>query len=139
MRIADNIQRDALTGPRFRHRLILRVQPAHAHRFIDAGQPQRIANVNFAGKRRPGDHQPRAFDGKRPVDRQAKTLMLWVSARGKLQEMIAQPGDTQAFRRRDGKQGRAGKAELRQRRLDLRLHFLNPRRFYAVRFGQRHG
>ena len=49
LRIAGNIQGDALAGPRFCHRLILRVQAAHAHRFIHAGQPQRIANVNLAG------------------------------------------------------------------------------------------
>ena len=65
--------------------------------------------------------------------------MLRARARGELQEMFAQLCDAPSFRRRDGKQGRAGKAELRQHRVDFRLHLLNPRRFYAVRFGQRHG
>jgi hypothetical protein len=42
LRIAGNIQRDALPGMRLLNRLILRMQTAHAHRFIHAGQPQRI-------------------------------------------------------------------------------------------------
>ena len=49
LRIAGNIQGNALAGPGLLNRLILRVQTAHAHRFIHAGQPQRIANVDLAG------------------------------------------------------------------------------------------
>lgn len=49
MRIADNIQGNTLAGPGLLNRLILRVQTAHAHRFIHTGQPQRLANVDLAG------------------------------------------------------------------------------------------
>ena len=49
LRIADNIQGNTLAGPGLLNRLILRVQTAHAHRFIHTGQPQRLANVDLAG------------------------------------------------------------------------------------------
>ena len=63
--------------------------------------------------------------------------MLRMRARGKAQELLAQLVNAPPFRRRDGKQGRAGKAELRQRRIDFRLYLLDPSCFYAVSFGQR--
>lgn len=39
LRIADNVQRNALSGVRLLNRLILGMQAADAHRRVDAGKP----------------------------------------------------------------------------------------------------
>ena len=85
LRIANNIQGDTLASPGLPDGLVLGVQTAHAHRFIDPGQPQRITHIDLARQRRSGHHQPGTFNRKGPVDRQAKTLVLRVRTGGQLQ------------------------------------------------------
>ena len=86
---ADDIQRNTLPTVRLFGRLVLRVDTTHAHRFIDARQPQRVSHFYIAGKRSTGDHQPGAFHGKCAVDRQTKTLILRIHTLRKLQQMRA--------------------------------------------------
>ena len=82
------------------NRLILRMQPAHAHRCAYPRQPQGVPNPHVARERRPGHHQARALHGKGAVDSQTKTLMLRVLAGSQLAQMVAQRFNTDIRRRR---------------------------------------
>ena len=114
------------------------MQAADAHRRVDAGEPQSIPDPNFAGERRPGDHQPRPFDGKGAIQRQAKTPLLWMGALRKLQQMAAQFGNTDVFHRRGGEESGGVKAQFAQGLLDLRLNLRHPGGRHAVRLGEGH-
>ena len=121
------------------HRLVLRVKPAHAHRFVHARQPQGIAHVNFATQRGTGHHQPSPFHGKRPVDRQTEAVMAGMLTRRDLLQMVAKSVDTAAFCRHGDKQSGILKTIFTQRRQYLFTHLVDTRLIHTVRFGKGDG
>ena len=119
--------------------LVLCMQPAHPHRFVNTRQPYGIAHLHFTTQGGTGHHQTRTFNGKRPVDGQTKAMMAGMFPRRKLLQMMAKCVDPAPFCGDCFKQRSIGKAIFAQRGLHRLAHLVNTRRVHTIGFGQRHG
>ncbi len=138
-RIAANVQRDTLPGVSLVNRLVLRMQPAHAHRLFRAGEPEGFARFNLAGKRGAGHHQTGAVLAESAVSGQPETVRGAAFTLRQLAQMRAQRLNASVMRGGGNKNVGFPPASFAQRCQHLFAHRLNARFIHPVRFGQRYG
>ncbi len=139
LRIARDVQGDALPGVGLLNRLVLRMEAAHAHWLVHPGEPQSITHFYATGECRAGHYQPRALDAKGAIDGKAEAALVGLRALGQRQQVRAQGLNAHSLRRGGSKQRCLRIAVLCQHAMHLGLNLGYPRLVHAIGLGQRHG